>query len=366
MTQNRRGFLKQGLVAGAAAGSLGFPMIAKAQSKFQWKMTTTWPAGTPFYQSGPGSAEAFAKRVAEMSNGRLTIKVFAAGELLPAFEGFDACSSGVVEMNHGVAYYWAGKTFASQYFGTVPFGMSFNGQHSWLQFGGGNELWREIYKPFRVLPFAIGCSGVQMTGWFKRELGSVNDLKGLKMRIPGLAGKAYAELGVDVKLLPGGEIFPALERGVIDAAEWVGPFLDQRLGLQNAAKFYYTTGWHEPSTTSELVVNEAAYNKLPKDLQAIIKAAADATNQEGLLLLEAKNAVALDELVNKHGVKIARLPDDVIKRLREVSNDMFAQAAAKDPMVKKVHDSYFAFKKKHDYWNEVSETTFQTTVRGNG
>mgnify|MGYP001055916558 FL=1 len=366
MAENRRGFLKKGLAAGAAAGSLGFPMIAKAQTKFQWKMTTTWPAGTPFYQSGPGSAEAFAKRVAEMSDGRLTIKVFAAGELLPAFEGFDACSAGVVEMNHGVSYYWAGKTFAAQYFATVPFGMSFNGQHSWLQFGGGNELWREVYKPFKVIPFAIGCSGVQMTGWFKRPVNSVNDLKGLKMRIPGLAGKVYAELGVDVKLLPGGEIFPALERGVIDAAEWVGPYLDQRLGLQNAAKNYYTTGWHEPSTTSELVVNEAAYNKLPKDLQAIIKAAADATNQEGLLFLESKNAVALDELVNKHGVKIARLPDDVIKRLREVSYDIFAQAAAKDPMVKKVHDSYFAFKKKHDFWNQVSETTFQTTVRGNG
>ena len=363
MSSNRRGFLKQGLVAGAAAGSLGFPMIAKAQTSFNWKMTTTWPAGTPFYQSGPGSAEAFAKRVGEMSGGRLKIKVFAAGELLPAFEGFDACSAGTVEMNHGVAYYWAGKTFASQYFGTVPFGMSFNGQHSWLQFGGGDELWHEIYKPFKVVPFAIGCSGVQMTGWFKREVRNISDFKGLKMRIPGLAGKAYAEIGVDVKLLPGGEIFPALERGVIDAAEWVGPFLDQRLGLQNAAKFYYTTGWHEPSTTSELVVNEAAYNKLPKDLQAIIKAAADATNQEGLLFLEAKNAVALDELVNKDGVKVSRLPEDVIKRLREVSNDIFSQAAAKDPMVKKVNDSYFAFKKKHDHWNQVSETTFQTTVR---
>lgn len=363
MSTNRRGFLKHGLAAGAAAGTLGFPMIAKAQSKFDWKMTTTWPAGTPFYQSGPGSAEAFAKRVADMSNGRLNIKVFAAGELLPAFEGFDACSAGVVEMNHGVAYYWAGKTFASQYFGTVPFGMSFNGQHSWLYHGGGLDLWREIYKPFKVVPFPIGCTGVQMTGWFKRELGGVNDLKGLKMRIPGLAGRAYADLGVDVKLLPGGEIFPALERGVIDAAEWVGPFLDQRLGLQNAAKFYYTTGWHEPSTTSELVINEAAWGKLPKDLQAIVQAAADATNQEGLLFLEQKNAVALDELVSKDGVKISRLPDDVIKRLREVSMDIFSEAAGKDAMVKKVHDSYFDFKKKHDGWNQISETTFQTTVR---
>lgn len=364
MSNDRRGFLKHGALAGVAAGSLGFPMIARAETKFNWKMTTTWAAGTPFYQSGPGSAEAFAKRVADMSNGRLKIKVFAAGELLPAFEGFDAASAGTVEANHGVSYYWAGKTFASQFFATVPFGMSFNGQHSWLQFGGGNQLWREIYKPFKVIPFACGCSGVQMTGWFKKPVGNVNDFKGLKMRIPGLAGKAYAALGVDVKLLPGGEIFPALERGVIDAAEWVGPYLDQMIGLQNAAKFYYTTGWHEPATTSEVAINEAAFNKLPKDLQAIVKAAADATNQEGLLFLENKNAVALDELVNKHGVKVSQLPTDVIKRLREASMDMFAQAAAADPMVKKVSDSYFAFKKKHDHWNQVSETTFQTAVRG--
>jgi TRAP-type mannitol/chloroaromatic compound transport system substrate-binding protein len=361
---DRRGFLKK-TAAGAAAGTLGFPMIAKAQSAktFNWKMTTTWPAGLPFYQAGPGSAEAFAKRVETMSSGQLKIKVFAAGELLPAFEGFDACTNGTVEMNHGVAYYWSGKTFAAQYFGTVPFGMSFNGQHSWLQFGGGNELWREIYKPFKVVPFAAGCSGVQMTGWFKKPVGNIGDLKGLKMRIPGLAGRVYAALGVDVKLLPGGEIFPALERGVIDAAEWVGPFLDQRLGLQNAAKFYYTTGWHEPSTTSEIVVNEAAYNSLPAHLKAIVQAAADATNQEGMLFLEAKNATALDEMVSKDGVKVSQLPADVIKQLREVSNDTLAQAAAKDPIVKKVHESYFAFKKKHDGWNQISETTFQTTVR---
>lgn len=358
----RRDLLKNTLIAGAAA-TVSMPSIAKNHSTFNWKMTTTWPAGTPFYQSGPGSAEAFAKRVEEMSNGRLKIKVYAAGELVPAFEGFDACSAGIVEMNHGVSYYWAGKTFAAQYFATVPFGMSFNGHHAWLYHGGGLDLWQEVYKPFKVVPLPVGCSGIQMTGWFKRPVNSLNDFKGLKMRIPGLAGKVYAALGVDVKLLPGGEIFPALERGVIDAAEWVGPFLDERLGLQNAAKYYYTSGWHEPATTSEVVINEAAFNKLPKDLQAIVKAAAAATNQEGLLLLEARNAVALDQLVNKHGVKISRLPADVINRLREVTSDTLSQAANSNQLVKKVHDSYFAFKKVHDGWNQISETTFQTTIR---
>jgi TRAP-type mannitol/chloroaromatic compound transport system substrate-binding protein len=360
---NRRGMLKSTLLASGAAATAGFPAIASAQQNFNWKMTTTWPAGTPYYQSGPGSAEAFAKRVEAMSKGRIKIKVYAAGELVPAFEGFDACSAGIVEMNHGVSYYWAGKTFAAQYFATVPFGMSFQGHHAWLYHGGGLDLWREVYKPFKVVPMVVGCTGVQMTGWFKKPVNSVADFKGLKMRIPGLAGRMYADLGVDVKLLPGGEIFPALERGVIDAAEWVGPFLDRRLGLQNAAKFYYTTGWHEPATTSELVINEAAWNKLPDDLKAIVQAAADATNQEGMLWLEAQNGPALADMVENAGVKVARLPEDVIKALRESSRTILNDAAAKDPVVKKVHDSFFSFKEKHDKWNEISEATFAATVR---
>ena len=281
----------------------------------------------------------------------------------PAFEGFDACSAGIVEMNHGVSYYWAGKTFAAQYFATVPFGMSFMGHHAWLYHGGGIDLWNEVYKPFNVVAMPVGCSGVQMTGWFKKPVESVSDFNGLKMRIPGLAGRMYADLGVDVKLLPGGEIFPALERGVIDAAEWVGPYLDRRLGLQNAAKYYYTTGWHEPATTSEIVINQGAWDKLPKDLQAIVRAAADATNQEGLLWLDAKNGEALSDMVDNFDVKIARLPDDVIKALRESARTTLEDAAAKDPMVKKVHESFFNFKKNHDKWNQISETTFQTTVR---
>ena len=360
---NRRGMLKNTLLASGAVATAGFPAIAAAQKTFNWKMTTTWPAGTPYYQSGPGSAEAFAKRVEAMSGGRIKIKVYAAGELVPAFEGFDACSAGIVEMNHGVSYYWAGKTFAAQYFATVPFGMSFVGHHSWLYHGGGLELWKEVYKPFNVVPMMAGCTGVQMTGWFKKPVESAADFKGLKMRIPGLAGRMYADLGVDVKLLPGGEIFPALERGVIDAAEWVGPFLDRRLGLQNAAKYYYTTGWHEPATTSEIVINQKAYASLPDDLKAIVQAAADATNQEGMLWIEAQNGPALADLVDNFGVKVARLPDDVIKALRESSRSILNDAAAKDPMVKKVHDSFFAFKEKHDKWNQISETTFATTVR---
>jgi TRAP-type mannitol/chloroaromatic compound transport system substrate-binding protein len=171
--------------------------------------------------------------------------------------------AGTVEMNHANSYFWTGKTFAAQYFTAVPFGLNFQGMNGWLYDGGGIELWNEVYAPFGMVAMPCGNTGVQMTGWFKKEIKSVADLKGLKMRIPGLAGKVYASLGVDVKVLPGGEIFPALERGVIDAAEFVGPFQDRRLGLQKAAKYYYTTGWHESATVSELLINKAAWDKLP-------------------------------------------------------------------------------------------------------
>ena len=364
LSGNRRAFLKKGIVAGAA-GTLAAPMIARAESAktFNWRMTTAWPAGLPYYQVGPGSAESFADKCKKMSNGRLNIKVFAAGELLPAFGGFDACSAGNVEMNHAAAYYWSGKTFAAQYFTTAPFGMEYMGHFSWLYDGGGLELWREVYKPFHLVPFPANCTGVQMTGWFRKPIHSLHDLKGLKMREVGIAAKIYAQLGVAVSSLPGGEIFPALERGVIDAAEWVGPFLDKRLGLQNAAKYYYTTGWHEPSTTGEVTVNETAWNSLPKDLQAVIANAAAATSIEGIMYLESQNMAALKELRDKYGVKTAPLPASVIKGLKTATFDLLATYTAKDPLVKKVHDAYYGYKKVHDQWSAIGETEYLTHVQ---
>jgi TRAP-type mannitol/chloroaromatic compound transport system substrate-binding protein len=239
-------------------------------------MTNAYGPGAPFYVQGPGSPTDFIKMVDVMSQGRLKIQHFAAGELIPALEGFDAVSKGTVEMNCANAYFWAGKTFAAQYFTAVPFGFNFQGMNAWLYHGGGMALWEEVYAPFNLVPFPMGNTGVQMTGWFKKPIEKVEDFKGLKMRIPGLAGKVYATLGVDVKLLPGGEIFPALERGVIDAAEFVGPFQDRRLGLQKAAKFYHTTGWHETSTISELIINKGAWDTLPDDLKEIVRTAAAA------------------------------------------------------------------------------------------
>jgi TRAP-type mannitol/chloroaromatic compound transport system substrate-binding protein len=265
-------------------------------------------------------------------------------------------------MNHANSYFWTGKTFAAQYFTAVPFGLNFQGINGWLYDGGGQALWDEVYAPFGMKAFACGNTGVQMTGWFKKEVKSVADFKGLKMRIPGLAGRVYAALGVDVKLLPGGEIFPALERGVIDAAEFVGPFLDRRLGLQKAAKFYYTTGWHESATVSELLINKAAWDKLPKDLQAIVENASAACNVISEGWCQRNNADAMDDLIKNQGVIARPLPADVLKRLREVTGEVLAESAAKDPMTKKVHDSYMAYKRKYDAWCTYSEGPYHEKI----
>ena len=337
MSLVRRKFLTGAAVAGS---TLVAPAISQAQNRavFNWKMTSAYGKGSPFYMDGPGSATDLAKRIREMSDGRLNIQVFGAGELIPAFEGFDAVRAGTV-------------------------GMNFQGVNGWFYDGGGIDLWNEVYAPFGMVAMPCGNTGVQMTGWFKKEIKTVADLKGLKMRIPGLAGKVYANLGVDVKVLPGGEIFPALERGVIDAAEFVGPFQDRRLGLHKAAKFYYTTGWHEPATVSELLINKAAWEKLPKDLQAIVSNASAACNVISEGWCQKANSDAMEDL-KKQGVIARPLPDDVIKALRAETDKVLAEAISKDPLTKKVHDSYFAFKTKFDRWSEVSEEAYHVKVRG--
>lgn len=354
----RRDFLKTAGVASVGTAALAAPAVVQAQESFSWKMTNAYPPGAPFYTVGPGSPTDFCAKVEAMSGGRLKIQHFAAGELIPALEGFDAVRSGTVEMNAANAYFWAGKLPAAQYFTTVPFGLNFQGVNAWLYSAGGLELWQELYKPLGLTAFPMGNTGVQMTGWFRKPIESVEDFNGLKMRIPGLAGKVYKELGVDVKLLPGGEIFPALERGVIDAAEFVGPFQDRRLGLQNAAKFYYTTGWHEPSNVTELLINDTAWMSLPADLQEIVKAAALACNLESHSWSEANNADALDDLIANYDVKADVLPTEVVEQLKTITMDVLNTEAAKDPATKKVHDAFMAFRDKHKSWAAISERPY--------
>lgn len=356
MTVNRRKFLTGAAVSGAI---LGAPAIVRAETKtFNWKMTNAYGPGSPFYVQGPGSPTDFCKKVEEMSGGRLKIQHFAAGELIPALEGFDAVSKGMVEMNAANAYFWAGKIPAAQYFTAVPFGMNTQGMNAWIYHGGGLELWNELYAAHGLVAMPMGNTGTQMTGWFRKPIGSVADFNGLKMRIPGLAGKVYAELGVAVRLLPGGEIFPALERGVIDAAEFVGPYQDRRLGLHKAAKNYYTTGWHEPTNVTELMINKKAWDSLPKDLQAIVRAAAQACNVESHAWCEAVNADAMTDLVTNQGVTARPLPPDVIAKLKTVTGDTLETLAKADSATRKVHDAFMAFRKKHESWAAFSEEAF--------
>jgi TRAP-type mannitol/chloroaromatic compound transport system substrate-binding protein len=267
-------------------------------------------------------------------------------------------------MNHANSYFWTGKTFAAQYFTAVPFGLNFQGMNGWLYDGGGIALWHEVYAPFGMVAFPCGNTGVQMTGWFRKEINSIKDFNGLKMRIPGLAGKVYATLGVDVKLLPGGEIFPALERGVIDAAEFVGPYQDRRLGLQKAAKYYYTTGWHETATVSELLINKAAWGKLPKDLQAIVENACAACNVISEAWCQRNNAEAMEDLVKNQGVIAKTLPPEVVAQLRATTKKVLDEAVAKDPVTRKVHQSYMAYKAKYDAWAGYSEAVYHDKIRG--
>ncbi len=358
----RRKFLA-GTFAGATGATLAAPAVVTAQTTFNWRMTSFYGPNAAFYSVGPGSAKDLIERIQAMSNGRIKIQFFGAGELIPAAEGFDAVSQGIVEMNYANAYFWTGKSFAAQYFTAVPFGLNFQGLNGWMYDGGGLGLWREVYDRFNVVPFLCGNTGVQMTGWFKKPIEKVEDFRGLKMRIPGLAGRVYQQLGVDVRLLPGGEIFPALERGVIDAAEFVGPFLDRQLGLQRAAKYYYTTGWHETATASELIVNKAAWARLPADLKAIVENACAACNVISEAWCQKNNAEAMEDLVKNQGVIAGPLPDPVVAAMRGINDKILEEAIARDPVVKRVHDSYMAYKAKFDDWSGYSESVYHAKIR---
>ena len=323
--------------------------------QIKWKLVTTWPKGLPGLGSAP---ENFAPRVEEMSNGRLSIRVYGAGEVVPPFEVFDAVSQGVAEMGHGSSYYWKGKIPSSVFYTAVPFGMTAQEMNGWLHYGGGLELWRELYAPFGVRPFAGGSTGVQMAGWFNRELKSAEDLNGLKMRIPGLAGEVFTASGGTSVRLAGGEIYTSMQTGVIDAVEWVGPYNDRTLGLMEVAEYYYYPGWHEPGAMLEFTVNQAAFDRLPADLQAIVEGAARATNQDMLDEFTARNNSSLTSLLEEYETKLRPLPDDVMDILH--SNAVIALDKLKedDPMAAKISASYEDFLDGVRTYHEISERAY--------
>lgn len=322
------------------------------QKTYKWKMATSWPKNFPGLGRGP---ETFANMVNEMSGGRLTVRVYGAGEIVPGFEVFDAVSDGTVQMGHSGPYYWKGKAPAAQIFTGVPFGMNAQEMNGWLHYGGGLELWRELYKPFGLIPFAGGNTGTQMAGWFKQEINSVADLKGLKMRIPGLGAEVLRRVGGLPVSLTGGELFTSLQTGAIDATEWVGPYNDLAFGLHKAAEFYYAFGWHETGTTLEFIVNEAAYSELPADLQKIVEVAARAVNQDMLDEYTARNNAALQSLLTQHGVKLRQLPDDVLLALKAANEEVLKEQAAADPMFAKIYAEYKTFQENVANFHAITE-----------
>ncbi len=322
---------------------------------YQWKMITTWPKNLPGLGAAP---ERLAERLRIMSNGRLDIKVYGAGELVGALEVFDAVSQGTAQMGHGAAYYWRGKNPAAAMFATVPFGMNAQEMNGWLRYGGGLELWQELYGKFNLVPFAAGNSGVQMAGWFNKEINSIDDLQGLKMRIPGIGGEVLSRAGGVPVILPGGEIFTALQTGVIDATEWVGPYNDLAFSLHTAAKYYYYPGWHEPGPTLEAFVNKDAWEALPPDLRAMIEVATQAINEDMLSEFTARNNAALDTLIDEHGVQLRRLPDDVIAALRASSAEVVAEIADADPLARRIYDSYMAYLEDVRRYHSISEQAY--------
>ena len=323
--------------------------------KYDWRLVTSWPKNYPGLGMAP---ERIADLVEEMSDGQMKITVYGAEEQVPAFGVFDAVSSGSHQMGHSGGYFWKGKVPAAQFFTSVPFGLTADEINAWVNRGGGLELWREIYAPFNIYPIPAGNTGTQMFGWFNKEINSLEDIKGLKMRIPGIGGEVLKEAGGIPVTLPGGELFTALQTGVIDATEWVGPYNDLTFGFHQAAKYYYYPGWHEPGPMLELLVNKDAWDSLPKHLQVIIETASKAVNQDMLDEYLAKNNQALTELVEVHGVELRKLPDDVITEFRKISDRILNDLAEEDETIAKVYSSYAKFKNDVSAYHEISEDAF--------
>lgn len=326
-----------------------------SEQSYSWDLVTTWPENFPGLGLAP---ENFAVLVKAMSNGRLSIDVHGANAIVPALGVFDAVSSGSVQMGHGAAYYWRGKIAAAPFFTSVPFGMNSQELNGWLHYGGGLELWREIYKPFNLIPFAGGNTGVQMGGWFNKEINSIDDIRGLKMRIPGLGGEVFTRAGGTAVNIPGGELYTSLQSGVIDATEWVGPYNDLAFGFHQIAKYYYYPGWQEPGPTLEFTVNKQAYESLPKDLQKIVEVAARAINQDMLDEYTQRSGGALYELLNTHKVDMRPFPKDVIDKFKQVSKDMYAEYSETDPIFEKIAKSYFEYLKNARDYSDISEKAY--------
>ena len=333
----RRHFLRGAAVAAAASG-LAAPAVA--QDTQTWRMVTTWPKNFPGLGVG---AQRLADRITAMSDGRLTIQVFSAGELVPALGTFDAVIEGSAEMSHGAAYYWQNKSPATSFFTGVPYGMNSRELASWLRYMGGQELYDEVYDQFGVQAFINGDTGIQAGGWFREELTGLADIQGLKFRTPGLGGQVWEKMGASVVNMGAGEIFAALQSGALDAAEFVGPYNDLALGFYQVCKHYYLSSFTEPGLATELVVDKAKYQALPADLQAIIQIACQAEYDQVACEFYANDPRALAQLVNDHGVITHQFPDEILEAGAVAATEVLETLRnSDDALTKKVTEGYLA------------------------
>ena len=359
---NRRNIVGAGLLGAAgAAAAFANPEAAQVlapakinRNRRKFNMVTTWPKGLP----GLGrAAERVSERVFAMSDGLMEIKVFAAGELVPAFESFDAVANGSADMYHGAEYYWTAKSPAFPFFTAVPFGMTAQEIMGWIDFGGGQELWDELSGQFGVKAIQGANTGHQMGGWFRKEINSLDDLVGLKMRIPGQGGDVLRALGGSAIALSGGEIYQALQTGSIDATEWVGPWNDYSLGFHREAPYYYGPGFHEPGASLAVGMNLTVWESLTAGEQAIIKSACESTNHTSLGEFTYQNSVYLDLLVREHGTQLRSFPPEVVKAMSEAAYDVRA-ASGKDGIEKRIYESFEASLKLMRGWAKVSDGAY--------
>ena len=325
-----------------------------ALPKTTWRMATSWPYSLDTIYGG---AETISQRVNELSGGNFQIKTYASGELVPGLEVLDAVQAGSVECGHTATYYYKGKNPCFAFGTSVPFGLTAQQQNAWLYEGGGNEILNKLFSDFGVISFPAGNTGAQMGGWFKQKIENLNSLQGLKMRIPGLGGEVMSQLGVNVQVLPGGEVFLALDRGAIDAAEWTGPYDDEKLGFSKAARFYYYPGWWEPGPTLSALVNQKAWNKLPKEYQEIFRTACYQANLTMLNRYDKLNGSALKRLLKK-GTELVPYDKSILSAAKEASNQIYADISNQELEFRNLYTQWKLFQAEVSSWNKINEYSF--------
>lgn len=350
---DRRRFLAGAGIATGAVASLSAPALS--QGIRELKMVTSWPKGLPGLQA---SAERVARAITTATGNRIRVKVFAAGELVKAFEVFDAVSSGLADMYHTCDYYWEKQSPGFNFFTAVPFGFTADEMAAWIHFGGGQALWDELSAGFNVKALLTASTGVQMGGWFTKEVSGPESYTGLRYRMPGLGGEVLRRLGAVVVSLPGGDIAPSLKSGAIDASEWVGPWNDMALGLHKVSKYYYYPGFHEPGTALVTGFNTTVWSSLSAEDRILITSIANAEYTYSLAEFNANNAKALDELVQDKSISIRKFDDSLLQALGKTSTEVLAELAGKDPLTRKIHQSYTEFRNRAARWSELSERGF--------